>query len=75
MSAIDEEADLQTTHDKLEPQDDQLVDEPTSTTGAGTRIHQVTMRTKSDDTPRKAAGKENPRLQSPSCTDPPGPSH
>ena len=75
MSAIDEEADLRTTHDEPEPQDDQLVDEPTSTTRAGTRIHQVTLWLKSDDTPRKAADKENPTLQSPSHTDPPGPSH
>ena len=74
MSSVDVEADLGTTHDELEPRDGQLVDEPTSTTGAGTRIHQVTMRTKSDDTIRKAVGKENPTLQSPSCTDPPGPS-
>ena len=69
------EDDLGTTYDEPEPQDIQLVDKPTSTTEAGTRIHQVTLWTKSDDTPRKAAGKENPRLQSPSCTDPPGPSH
>ena len=73
MSITDVEADLGTTHDELEARDGQLVDEPTSTTGAGTRIHQVTMRTKSNDTPRKAAGKENPTLRSPSCTDPPSP--
>ena len=72
---VDVEANLGTTHDELEPRDGQLVDEPTSTTEAGTRIHQVTLWMKSNDTPRKAAGKENPRLQSPSCTDPPGPSH
>ena len=66
MSAIDVEADLGSTHEEPEPRDDQLVDEPTSTTEAGTRIHQVTLWTKSNDTPRIAAGKENPRLQSPS---------
>ena len=75
MSAANVEADLGTTHEEPEPRDDQLVDEPTSTTKVGTRIQQVTPWTKSDDTPRKATGKENPRLQSPSCTDPPGPSH
>ena len=68
------EADLGTTHDEPEPQDGQLVDDPTSTTEIGTRIHQVTLWTKSDDTPRTATGIENPRLQSPSCSDPSGPS-
>ena len=47
MSAADVEADLGTTHDELEPWDGQLIDEPTSTTRADTRIHQVTLRTKS----------------------------
>lgn len=56
------EADLGTTHDEIEPQDDQLVDGPTSTTGEGTRIHQVTLRTKSADKPHTATGKENPTL-------------
>ena len=56
------EADLGTTHDKPEPLDSQLEDETTSTAGAGTRIHQVTLWTKSDDTPRTAGGKENLRL-------------
>ena len=56
-SATNVEADLGTSHDELEPRDDKLVDEPTSTTEVGTRIHQVRLRTKSGDTPRKAAGK------------------
>ena len=75
MSVVDVEANLRTTHDELESQDGQLVDESTSTTKVGTHIHQVTLWTKFDDTPRKVAGKENPRLQSPSCTDPRGPIH
>ena len=75
MSATNMEADLGTTDDEPEPSDGQLEDKPTSTAGAGTRIHQVMLWTKSDDTPRIAAGIENPRLQSPSCSDPPGPSH
>jgi hypothetical protein len=56
------EADLGTSHDEPEPQDSQLVDEPTSTTAIGTHIHQVRLRTKSDDMPRKAVGKEKPTL-------------
>ena len=40
------EADLGTTHEEPEPRDGQLVDEPTSTTEVGTRIHQVTLWTK-----------------------------
>ena len=75
MSAAVLEADLGTTHDEPEPQDNQLEDEPTSTAVTGTRIHQVTRWTKTDDTPHTVAGIENPRLQSPSCSDPPGPSH
>ena len=69
------EADIGTTHDDPEPQDGQLEDEPTSTAITSTCIHQVTGWTKIDDTPRTAAGIENTRLQSPSCTNPPGPSH
>ena len=60
-SAADVEADLGTTHDEPKPRDGQLVDEPTSTTGAGTRIHQVTLWTKSNNTPRIATGIENLR--------------
>jgi hypothetical protein len=56
------EADLGTSHDEPELQDSQLVDEPTSTTAIGTHIHQVRLRTKSDDMPRKAADKEKPTL-------------
>ena len=74
-SAADLEADLGTTHDEAEPLDGQLEDEPTSTAVTGTRIHQVMGWTKTDDTPRTAAGIENTRLQSPSCSDLPGPSH
>jgi len=62
MSVADVEADLGTTHDEPEPWDGQLVDEPTSPTRAGTHIHQMMLWTKSDDTPRKAVGKENPTL-------------
>ena len=69
------EADIGTTHDDPEPQDGQLEDEPTSIAVIGTRIHQVTRWTKTDDTPCTAAGIENTRLQSPSCSDPPDPSH
>ena len=74
-SAGDLEADLGTTHDEPVPLDDQLKNEPTSTAVTGTRIHQVMGLTKIDDTPHTAAGIENTRLQSPNCTDPPGPSH
>ena len=56
------EEHLGTSHDEAKPQDNQLVDETTSTTVVGRRIHQVRLRTKSDDTPRKAAGKEKPTL-------------
>ena len=75
MSATDVEANLGTTHEEPEPRDNQLVDEPTSITEVGTRIHQVMHWTKSDDTPRTAVDIENPRLQSPSCSDPPSLSH
>jgi hypothetical protein len=34
----------------------------------------VRLTVKTADTPRKADGKENPTLQSPNCSDPPGPS-
>jgi len=75
MSAGDLEADLGTTHDEPEPLDGQLEDEPTSIDVTGTRIHQVMGWTKIDDTSRIATSIENTRLQSPSCSDPPGPSH
>jgi hypothetical protein len=66
--------DLGTSHDEPERRDNQLEDETTSTTGVGTRIYQVRPWVKTDDTPRKAGGKGKPTLQSPSCTDLPGPS-
>ena len=73
--AVDLEADLGTTHDEPEPLDGQLEDEPTSIAVTGTCIHQVMRWTKFDDTRRTATGVENPRLQSPSCSDSPSPSH
>jgi hypothetical protein len=72
-SAVDVHADLGTSHVEPTPEDVQLEDAPTSTTGVGTRIHQGRLRPKADDMPRKASGKEKPTLQSPSYTDPLGP--
>ena len=74
-SAADLEDDLGTTHDEPEHLDGQLEDELISTVVIGTRIHQVTGWTKTDDTPRIATGIENIRLQSSSCSGLPSPSH
>jgi hypothetical protein len=74
MSAVNMLSDMGTTHGELSPRDGQLEDESTSTTGVGTCIHLLRVRSRTDDMPRKASGKEKPTLQSPSCTNPPGPS-
>jgi hypothetical protein len=50
-------ADLGTSHAEPSPKDGKPGDAPISTTRVGTRIHQVRLRPKIDDMPRKAGGK------------------
>jgi hypothetical protein len=73
-SAVDVHADLGTSHEEPAPWDEQLEAATTSTARVGTPTHQVRLTVKTADTPRKAGGKGNPTLQSPSCSDPSGPS-
>jgi hypothetical protein len=73
-SVVGVRAELRTSHEEPAPRDEQLEAVTTSTTRVGTHTHQVRLTVKTTDTPRKASGKGKPTLQSPSCSDPLGPS-
>jgi hypothetical protein len=73
-SAVDVCSKLGTSHEEPVPRDKQLEAATTSIAVVGTHTHQVRLTVKTADTPRKAGGKGKPTLQSPNCSDPPGPS-
>jgi hypothetical protein len=73
-SAVDLRAELGTSQEEPTPRNEQLEAATTSTARVGTHTHQIRLTMKTADTPRKARGKGKLTLQSPSCSDPPGPS-